>query len=103
MQLQVTSAARPVIQLPRRIPLQIHYRKPLEDYLAELQEQDVIKGPLQEEERGTWISLLIITAKAWYKGQDRRPEGRVQICANLNCCPLNQAIYQTHEPVPMVE
>ena len=39
----------PGIQLP-------HYRQPLEDHLAELQEQDVIEDPLQKEEWGTWIS-----------------------------------------------
>ena len=45
----------------------------MEEYLAELQEHGLMKGPLQEEERGTWISnLMVITAKAWDKGQDRR-------------------------------
>ena len=101
VQIQVKPDARPVIQPPRRIPL--HYRQPLEDHLAELLEQDVIEGPLQEEERGTWISNLVITAKAWDKGQDRRPGDRVQIRGNLDCRPLNEVVYQTHEPIPTVE
>ena len=42
VQIQVRPDSRLVIQPPRRIPL--YYRKPLEDYLAELQEQEVIKG-----------------------------------------------------------
>ena len=90
-----------MIQLPRRIPL--HYREPLEDHLAELLEQDVIEGPLQEEERGTWISNLVITAKAWDKEKEKRPGERVQIRANLYCHPLNKVVYQMHEPIPTVE
>ena len=101
VQIQVKPGARPVIQPPRRIPL--HYREPLEDHLAKLLEQDVIEGPLQEEERGTWISNLVITAKAWDKEKERRPGERVQIRANLDCRPLNEVVYQTHEPIPMVE
>ena len=50
VQIQVKPEASPVIQPPRRILL--HYREPLEDHLAELLEQDVIEGPLQEEEPG---------------------------------------------------
>ena len=101
IQIQVKPEARPVIQPPRRIPL--HYREPLEDHLAELLEQDVIEGPLQKEERGTWISNLVITAKAWDKEKERRPGERVQIRANLDCRPLNEVVYQTHEPIPTVE
>ena len=101
IQIQVKPGARPVIQPPRRIPL--HYREPLEDHLAELLEQDVIEGPLQEEERGTWISNLVITAKAWDKEKERRPGERVQIRANLDCRLLNEVVYQTHEPILMVE
>ena len=67
----------------------MHAREQLEDHLAELQEQDVIEGPLQEEERGTWISNLVITAKAWDKEEQKRPGEQVQIRANLNCCMLN--------------
>ena len=74
----------------------------MEDHLATLQEQDVIKGPLCEEEWGTWISNLVITAKEWDKGQEKGPGDRVQICANLDCCPLNEAVYQTHKPIPTV-
>ena len=93
VQIQVKPGARPVIQPPRRIPL--HYREPLEDHLAKLLEQDMIEGPLQEEERGTWISNLVITAKAWDKEKEKRPGEPVQIRANLDCCPLNEVVLQT--------
>ena len=52
---------------------------------------------------GTWISNLVITAKAWDKGQERRPGDRVQIRANLDCRPLNEAVYKTHKPIPTVQ
>ena len=42
-------------------------------------------------------------AKAWDKGQERRPGDRVQIHGNLDCRPLNEAVYQTHKPIPTVE
>ena len=73
--------AKPVIQPPRRIP--IHYRELLKEHLKEMLEQDVIEGLLQEEEAWTWICNLIR--------------------ANLDCCPLNEVVYQTHEPIPTVE
>jgi hypothetical protein len=74
----------------------------LEDNLAELLEQDVIEGPWQEEESGTWISNLVITTKAWDKEKDKRPGKRVQIRANLNCCLLKEVVYQTHKPITTV-
>ena len=74
----------------------------LEDNLAELLEQDVIEGPLQEEERGTWISNLVITTKAWDKEKDKRPGKRVQIRANLDFRPLKEVVYQTHKLIPTV-
>ena len=75
----------------------------MEDHLAEQLEQDAIEVPLQEEERGTWISNLVITTKAWDKEKDKRPGERVQIIANLNCRLLNDVVHQTHELIPMVE
>ena len=51
IKIQVREYIQPVIQLRRRIPL--HYVKPLEDHLAELLDEDVIEGPLVEEEEGT--------------------------------------------------
>ena len=46
---------------------------------------------------------MVITAKAWEKGQERRPGDSVQIRANLDCHPLNEAVYQTHNTIPTVE
>ena len=65
-------------------------------------EQDVIEGPLQEEEAGTWISNLVITGKKWDEGVKESGERR-HIRANLDCRPLNEVVYQTHEPIPTVE
>ena len=77
-----------------RIPL--HYREPLEDHLVELLDRDMIEGPLQEEEGGTWISNLVITAKAWDKEKEKRPGERVKIRDILDCRLLNEVVYQTH-------
>ena len=95
VKIQVREGIQPVIQPPRRIP--IHYRKPLQDHLEELIQGDVIEGPLQEEEEGTWISNLVITDKKW---EGKPEENRVQIRANVDLRPLNQYVYQTHEQFP---
>ena len=92
--------AKPVIQPLRRIP--IHYRELLKEHLKEMLEQDVIEGPLQEEEAGTWISNLMITGKKWDAG-DKDNEERRYIRANPDYRPLNEVVYQTHEPIPTVE
>ena len=92
--------AKPVIQPLRRIP--IHYRELLKEHLKEMLEQDVIEGPLQEEEAGTWISNLMITGKKWDAGDKDNGERRY-IRANLDYRPLNEVVYQTHEPIPTVE
>ena len=64
-------------------------------------EQDVIQGPLSEEEEGSWVSNLVITDKKWDGAQE---EGqRTQICTNLDLRPLNTFMYQTHEPIPTPE
>ena len=63
VKIQMAEDIKPVIQPPRRIPL--HYIQPLKDSLKEMVEQEVIKGPLQEEEEGSWISNLVITDKKW--------------------------------------
>ena len=97
IKIQIRENIQPVIQPRRRIPL--HYVKPLEDHLAELLEEDVIEGPLVEEEEGTWISNLVITDKKW-EGGEKKTGDRVQIRANLDCRELNEHVYQTHEPIP---
>ena len=97
IKIQIREDISPVIQARRRIPL--HYVKPLEDHLKELLEEDVIEGPLVEEEDGTWISNLVITDKKW-DGEGKKAGDRVQIRANLDCRELNEYVYQTHEPIP---
>ena len=97
IKIQIREDIQPVIQPRRRIPL--HYVKPLEDHLAELLEEDVIEGPLVEEEEGNWISNLVITDKKW-DGKEKQTGDRVQIRANLDCRELNNHVYQTHEPIP---
>ena len=64
VKIQMTDNVLPIIQPPRRIPL--HYIQPLKDHLAEMIDQDVIEGPLAEEE-GSWISNLFITDKKWVR------------------------------------
>ena len=98
--IQLKENVTPVIQPARRIPL--HYVKPLEDHLAELSKEDVVEGPLLEEEEGTWISNLVITDKKWDDGVKKTGD-RIQIRANLDCRPLNEHVYQTHKPIPTPE
>ena len=101
MVIQLKENVTPIIQPARRIPL--HYVKPLlEDHLAELIKEDVVEGLLTEEEEGTWILNLVITDKKW-DDKVKREGDRVQIRANLDCRPLNQFVYQTHEPIPTTE
>ena len=64
---------RPFIQPPRRIPL--HLKEPLRLHIEELKEYGVVEGPLEEEEEGMWISNLVITGKAWDKGEKREGRG----------------------------
>ena len=53
MKIQLTANVTPIIQPPRRTPL--HYVQPLKDHLVEMIKEDVIEGPLIEEEEGSWI------------------------------------------------
>ena len=79
VKIQLKEGVQPVIQPPRRIPL--HYVEPLNDHLKELLEEDVIEGPLLEEEEDTWISNLVITDKKW-DAKSKQPGERVHIRAN---------------------
>ena len=102
VRIQMDERVKPIIQPPRKILL--HYVKPLEDHLEELLKEDVIEGPLQQEEPGTWISNLVITDKKWDKNRSNKKEGeRTQIRANLDLRPLNDHVYQTHTPIPTME
>ena len=82
MQIQVKEGVRPLVQPPRRIPL--HYQEPLKEHIQELLDVGVIKGPLQHEEGGTWVSNLVITGKKW-DTKEKRKGKEVQIRANLDC------------------
>ena len=54
--------------------------------------EDIIEGPIDTEEPGTFLSNLVITDK---KGTDK-----VQV--TLDCQEVNKSIYLTHEPIPTV-
>ena len=58
IRIQVEKDATPVIQPRRKIPL--HYVDKLEEEIKKMIEEDIIEGPLDEEEKGTFISNLVI-------------------------------------------
>ena len=66
IKIQVKSNAVPVIQAPRRIPL--HYRERAEAELRKMIFEDIIEGPIDIEEPGTFLSNLVFTDK---KGTDK--------------------------------
>ena len=70
--------------------------KPLEIELTNMLRDDVIEGPIEIEEPGTYISNLVITDKKW------DPSGK-QIRLTLDCQAVNRDIYHTHEPIPTSE
>ena len=83
--------AMPIIQPPCRIHL--HYMEPLEKELNNMFCSDIIEGPLEVEEPGTYISNLVITDKKW-------DQSGKKIHVTLDCQAVNKDIYQTHEPIP---
>ena len=89
--IQFDETAKPVKQPRRKIPL--HYVDRLQDELRKMVAEDVIEGPLTEEEKGTFISNLVIADK---KNSDR-------IRVTLDCQAVNKHIYATHEPIPTIE
>ena len=91
IQIQVKPTAVPIIQPPRRIPFQYLERTKLE--VEKMLDEDVIEGPIEIEEPGTFLSNLVITDK---KGSDR-------IRVTLDCQAVNKEIYPTHEPIPNVD
>ena len=90
IKIQVKSNAVPVIQAPRRIPL--HYRERAKAELEKTISEDIIEGPINIEEPGTFLSNLVITDK---KGTDK-------VRVTLDCQEVNKSIYSTHEPIPTV-
>ena len=53
----------PVVQPPWHIPL--HYVDRLLAEIKKMVDEDIIEGPLETEEPGTYISNLVITDKKW--------------------------------------
>ena len=56
-------------------------------------EEDIIEGPIDVEEPGTFISNPVIT--------DKKDQSRIRV--TLDCQKVNNAIHTTHEPIPTVE
>ena len=81
-----------MIQLPRHIPL--HHVERLQSEINKMSKDDIIEGPLETEESGTYISNLVNTSKKW------DPE-KIQV--TLDCQQVNKDMYQTYEPIPTSE
>ena len=81
-----------MIQPPQHIPL--HYVERLQSEITKMSKDDIIEGPLEIEEPGTYISNLVITDKKW------DPE---KIRVTLDCQQVKKDVYQTHEPIPTSE
>ena len=94
IKIQFDENASPVIQPTRRIPL--HYIDSLNTEIDKMLRDDIIEGPIEMEEKGTFISNLVITDKKWDK------TGK-EIRVTLDCQAANKVIYQTHEPIPTCE
>ena len=88
IKVQVREDAIPVIQPARRIPL--HYIGRLEDELKKMLKEDIIEGPIDVEEPGTFLSNLVIT--------DKKDSDRIRV--TLDCQAVNKFIYATHETIP---
>ena len=64
------------------------------DEIDKMLQEDIIEGPLEIEEPGTYLSNLVITDKKW------NPK---RIRVNLYCQQVNKDIFQMHEPTPTTE
>ena len=91
IKIQVKPNAVPVIQAPRRIPL--HYKKRAKAELEKMISEDIIEGPIDIEEPGTFLSNMVITDK---KGTDK-------VRDTLNCQEVNKSICSPHELIPTLE
>ena len=61
IKIHVRSNVNPVVEPPQRIPL--HYVDRLLAEIKKMVDEDIIEGPLETEEPGTYISNLVITDK----------------------------------------
>ena len=82
----------PIIQPPRRIPLQYIERTKVE--IEKMLSEDIIEGPIEMEEPGTFLSNLVI---------DNKKGNSDQLRITLDCQDVNKYIYATHEPMPTVD
>ena len=88
IKIQIRKDAVPVIQPGRRIPL--HYMDRLKSELEKMKQEDIIEGPVDIEEPGTFLSNLVIT--------DKKDSNSIRV--TLDCQAVNKEIYPTHEPIP---
>ena len=91
IKIHVKDDVTPVVQPARRIPLQYIDQTKIE--IRKMLEEDIIEGPIDVEEPGTFISNPVIT--------DRKDKSRIRV--TLDCQKVNNAIHTTHEPIPTVE
>ena len=91
IKIQYDKNAKPVIQRRRKIAR--NYLDPLPEELKSMLADNVIEGPIDNEEPGTFISNLVIT--------DKKDTDRIRV--TLDCQDVNRHIYATHEPIPTPE
>ena len=91
IEIQIKADAVPIIQPPRRIPLQ--YVAKLKKEIDSMLKDDIIEGPVTIEEPGTFLSNLVIAKK--------RDSNKIRV--TLDCKDVNKQIYATHEPIPTSE
>ena len=87
LHLEVDETTRPVQIPPRRIPEAL--RKPLQEHLAELEQQGVIEKVVQATD---WVSAIVVNKKS---------NGKTRLC--LDPQPLNKALKRCHHPIPTIE
>ena len=87
LHLKVNETTRPVQIPPRRIPEAL--RKPLQEHLAELEQQGVIEKVVQATD---WVSAIVVNKKS---------NGKIRLC--LDPQPLNKALKRCHYPIPTIE
>ena len=90
--IQIREGAVPIIQPRRRIPLQ--YNDRLKKQIEKMLQEDIIEGPIEVEEPGTFVSNLVIT-------DNKNDSDRIRV--TLDCQAVNREIYATHEPIPTSE
>ena len=88
----------PVAQKQRQVAH--HYMEPLRQHLQELQEGDVIEGPLGPEHATGWVSNVVITAKK-YEVEDSQEHSKIRV--NLDMRLMADTVKAVHLPIPTSE